>query len=84
MSTHSVVEAKNQLSALIEKALRGERVVITRHGQPVVELNPVREAKPRPSGKEAVEWLRQNRPKVSLGDIDAGQLVSRMRDEDWR
>jgi prevent-host-death family protein len=44
MSRHSVVEAKNQLSALIDKAIRGEHVVITRHGQPVVTLHPVRTA----------------------------------------
>jgi prevent-host-death family protein len=41
MSEHSVVEAKNQLSALIDKAMRGERIVITRHGRPVVTLDPV-------------------------------------------
>jgi prevent-host-death family protein len=38
ISKHSVIEAKNQLSALIERALKGERVVITRHGQPVAEI----------------------------------------------
>jgi antitoxin (DNA-binding transcriptional repressor) of toxin-antitoxin stability system len=35
---HSVVEAKNQLSELIDRALNGEGVIITRHGRPVVEL----------------------------------------------
>ena len=42
MSAHSVAEAKNQLSKLIDRALKGEGVVITRRGQPVVELKPVR------------------------------------------
>jgi prevent-host-death family protein len=32
MGKHSVVEAKNQLSELIDHALNGERVIITRHG----------------------------------------------------
>ena len=41
MSRHSVAEAKNHLSELIDRALKGEGVVITRHGQPVVELKPV-------------------------------------------
>jgi prevent-host-death family protein len=47
MSTHSVVEAKNQRSKPIDRALKGEGIVITRRGQPVVELKPVRPA-PRP------------------------------------
>jgi prevent-host-death family protein len=42
MSTHTVAEAKNQLSKLIDRALKGEGIVITRRGQPVVELKPVR------------------------------------------
>jgi prevent-host-death family protein len=41
MSQHSVVEAKNRLSELIDRALKGEGVVITRHGRPVAELKPI-------------------------------------------
>ena len=41
MSTHSVAEAKNHLPELIDRALKGESVVITRHGHPVVELKAV-------------------------------------------
>jgi hypothetical protein len=41
MSKHSIVEAKNQLSELIDRAMGGEEVVITRHGHPVVELKAV-------------------------------------------
>lgn len=37
-----VLEAKNRLSELIERAERGERIVITRHGQPTIEFTPVR------------------------------------------
>ena len=41
MSTHTVAEAEGHLSELIDRALEGEGVVITRHGKPVVELKPV-------------------------------------------
>ena len=34
-------EAKTQLSQLVEQALRGGEVVITRGGKPVVRLEPV-------------------------------------------
>ena len=40
MGTYSVAEAKNRLPALIDKAIEGEEVVITRHGKPVAELRP--------------------------------------------
>ena len=40
MSSYSVAYAKEQLSKLIDEALAGESVVITRHGKPVVELRP--------------------------------------------
>ena len=34
-------EAKNRLSALLERASRGERIVITRRGKPAAVLGPV-------------------------------------------
>jgi prevent-host-death family protein len=83
MSTHTVAEAKNQLSKLIERALKGEGVVITRRGQPVVELKPVRST-PRPITKLDLDWLRANRVGKKMPDTDAGTLVSRMRDEGER
>jgi prevent-host-death family protein len=43
MSQFGMHEAKTQLSRLVERALAGEDVVITRHGKPVVRLVPVQE-----------------------------------------
>ena len=81
MSTHSVAEAKNQLSKLIDRALKGEGVVITRRGQPVVELKPVRPP-PRPVTKADVEWLRRMRSQLPYCETDAGTFISQMRDEE--
>ena len=80
MSTHTVAEAKNQLSKLIDRALRGEGIVITRRGQPVVELKPVRRV-PRPIAEAYIEWLRARRVGRTMPETDAGTLVSEMRDE---
>jgi antitoxin (DNA-binding transcriptional repressor) of toxin-antitoxin stability system len=80
MSTHSVAEAKNQLSKLIDRALKGEGVIITRRGEPVVESKPVRPA-PRPITEADIEWLQANLVGRKIPEIDAGQLVSDMRDE---
>lgn len=37
-----VLEAKNRLSELLEAAQRGEEVVITKRGEPIVSLTPIR------------------------------------------
>jgi prevent-host-death family protein len=80
MSTHSVAEAKNQLSKLIDRALKGEGIVITRRGEPVVELKPVRPP-PRPVTPADLDWLWENRI-PSFSNKDAAALVREMRDED--
>lgn len=94
MPTHSTVEAKNNLSALIDRALAGEEVVITRHGHPVVALRPIAAAQPAtappaadpPVGRRITEadldWLRQRREaRGSAPAEDAATTVRRMRDE---
>lgn len=81
MSTHSVAEAKSHLSELIDRALSGEGIVITRRGEPVVELRPVKST-PRPTTDADLEWLRARRiGKVAKTDADT--LVRQMRDEEW-
>ena len=80
MGSHSVAEARNSLSKLIDRALAGESVLITRHGQLVAELKPIHRRR-GPVSQEGLEWLKANRVKpLKVGD--AAKLVSRMRDED--
>jgi prevent-host-death family protein len=80
MSHHSVVEAKNQLSSLIDRVLRGEDVVITRHGTPVVELRAVRRAGRRMTQAD-FDWLDSVRVEPEPGYPGAMELVRQMRDE---
>jgi prevent-host-death family protein len=47
MVTVSLVEAKTQLSKLVDKAETGETVVITRHGRPVAHIIPAKQPKER-------------------------------------
>lgn len=81
MSTHSVAEAKAHLSDLIERALSGEDVVITRHGHPVVELKAVTRPPRRRITEEDIRWIERHRVGRKIPKIDAGTLVSQMRDE---
>jgi len=83
MASHSVAEAKNHLSRLIDQAIDGEEVVITRHGTPVAVLKGVAK-KPGPITDEEIAWLDRHRVKGVPPREDAGGAVSRMRDEDWR
>ena len=82
MSTHSIAEAETQLSQLIDRALNGEEIVITRHGQPVVALKPLPKP-PRPVSIESLDWLAARRiRRARPGAEDAGTFISRMRDEE--
>jgi prevent-host-death family protein len=77
MASYSVAQAKNQLPSLIDKAIGGEDVVITRHGKPVAEIRArkvlskeeraalyarmAEEAAKRPIGISAVDLIRLER-----------------------
>jgi prevent-host-death family protein len=80
MSTYSVATAKNKLSELIKRAIAGEDVVITRHGQPVVELRPVKRI-PGPMMEADWAWLDANRVARLDPEKDAVDLVRELRDE---
>jgi prevent-host-death family protein len=83
MSAHSVAEAKNRLSQLIDRALEGEEVVITRHGHPVVVLKPVSRLGRAVSAAD-LDWLAEHRVGRAAPIEDAGALLTRLRDEDER
>jgi antitoxin (DNA-binding transcriptional repressor) of toxin-antitoxin stability system len=80
MASYSVAEAKNNLPKLLDLALKGEEVVITRRGQPIADLTR-HKAK---SGKIDVEWLRQNmiKPKDDA-PFNSADLIRQMRDEGY-
>ena len=47
MATYNLYEARNALSELVDRAEKGEEIVIARRNQPVVRLVPVEERKPK-------------------------------------
>lgn len=76
MTAYSVAEAKNTLPKLIDRALAGEEVIITRRGTPVAELRPAQRP-PAPS-KATYEWLRSRRdarPGVGLTSVEILDLL---------
>jgi prevent-host-death family protein len=83
VSTHSIAKAKNQSSELINRALKGEGVMITRHGHPVVDLKPITEPARAVSGAD-LDWLARHRIRRLSATKDAGKLMTAMRDKDER
>jgi prevent-host-death family protein len=80
MSSYSVAEAKNKLPQLINRALDGEGVVITRHGRPVVELKAIQPAAHTMTEADW-QWLEANRLPRLDPNKDAVEVVRETRDD---
>lgn len=65
MATVNVHEAKTHLSALLERASSGERIIIARAGKPLAVLGPI-----APASKERKPGLLKGRIRIAR-DFDA-------------
>jgi prevent-host-death family protein len=52
----NIADAKARLPELVERAARGEEIVIARNGRPRARLVPLPAAKPRKPGRGAGRW----------------------------
>ena len=77
MTEVGVLEARNNLSTLIKRALAGEDVVISSHRVPQVRLVPVSPQPPIGSGAAILDALRTLPPHSS----DPDELDARIRAE---
>ena len=84
MSTARVAEGESQLSDLIDRALGGEDIVIMRDGRPVAELKATRQPSGRLTPAILDRLAESRRGRGRRSGVDAGTLVSQMRDEDWK
>jgi prevent-host-death family protein len=73
-------EAKNKLSELLDRAERGEEVVITRRGKPVAKLVPVEDRRDREKARQAGRRIRELAEEMNLGPFDWDEW-KRYRDE---
>ena len=77
--TISLAEAKAHLSELIDRVESGDEIVITRRGRAVARIS--REQKPKKRlPLPSLEKLRATMPK---SPISSGELIRRMRDQDY-
>jgi prevent-host-death family protein len=58
MTEIGAFEAKNMLSALLDRVERGEEIVITRHGRPVARLVPNAGGIDRSQAHAAIQRIR--------------------------
>lgn len=57
MTTIAISEATSALSQLVDQALAGEEVVLTRQGRPVVRLSAVGNGQARSAG---MDWVAES------------------------
>jgi prevent-host-death family protein len=82
MTTYSIADAKNKLPKLIDRALDGEEVVITRHGKPVAELRPAL-SRSRPAAPIGTyTWLRDRRRGRRGVGLTSVQILDRVYESD--
>ena len=68
MTVVDALEAKKRFARLLDRVMRGEQIVITRHGTPVARLVPVRRPD-RDRARRAIARLKVLRKGQTLGDI---------------
>jgi prevent-host-death family protein len=69
----NIAEAKAKLSALLDRALAGEEIVIARAGKPLARLVPVEERQPRQKGAWR-GWAAEVPTEVFLAPMDPEDL----------
>lgn len=79
MATIGAFEAKTHFASLLERAAKGEEIVITRHGTPVAKLVPL-SADNRERRREAIRRLKEFSKGQTLGDL----TIRELRDEGRR
>jgi prevent-host-death family protein len=78
MPTIGAYQAKTHFSNLIKKVMQGERIIITRYGEPVAILSPVESAPPRPIS-DIIEDMKAFRKEHRLGDLSVREMMEEGR-----
>ncbi len=74
-------EAKNTLSALLDRVQKGEEIVITRHGKPVARLIPETGTRNLDAARAAVARLRARAKEARRGTPIAQDEWKAFREE---
>ena len=83
MTAYSVADAKTNLPRLIDRAVGGEEVIITRHGKPVAELRPAG-APQRRAAPATYAWLQSRRKARPPAKRTSVELLNDLYDDPAR
>jgi prevent-host-death family protein len=81
MATYTLAQAKDQLSKLVDEAMTGAPVTITRHGKPAVHLLAA-QPEPRPMTQADLDDLAAFRATMPYMTVSSAELLRAMRDEE--
>jgi len=73
MATVGAFEAKTRFSALLERAERGEQIVITRRGKPIAKLVRI-DSTADEEGMDLLNRFRETRKNATLGGLPWKEL----------
>ncbi len=79
MTEIGAFEAKNKLSALLDRVEHGEEIIITRHGKPVARLMPTETGFDREKARAAAAGLLEASKGITLGGIKIKDLIAEGR-----
>jgi prevent-host-death family protein len=72
-------EAKTHFSELLEKVESGEEITITKHGNPVARMVPIRKKSTRKERRAAIERIKEMSNGLSLGGLKIRDLINEGR-----
>ncbi len=80
MTTVGSYEAKTHLPALLERVLRGEKILITRHGKPAAMLIPPVEEEKKDVKQMIEEFKAYSKSQGrTLGDLTIREMIEEGR-----
>jgi prevent-host-death family protein len=86
MAEYSIAQAKNSLPKLVDRAVAGEEVAITRRGKRIAKIvadpAPV-ECADRPKAFNDIEWIRLHQVPTNDPTFDSAAQIRAMRDEGY-
>ena len=76
MANYGTLETKNRLSELMVRAEKGEDVVITRHGKPVIKFQPITDAaSQRERAHAALDRMKARAARLALSSSEVIELM---------
>jgi len=74
MTTIGTYEAKTHFSELVERVARGERITITRHGIPVITMQPI-STYPKTPPEDVIAAIKAFRKERRLEGMSIREMI---------